>query len=1506
MSITLQLGMIQNVQIGSNSTNEFPDYDINDPWPSNNRGYYFYNTAYMSTSLLISPVFSYSMWLFIQEPGYIINKSGIFSIYALSSVEYLISIIVMNGQNLTSSVIITNNTWNYISFSIQISNYNSDLRSYLNNALKNTVTIQEFIEDNSASILYIGSISGGFQGFIASINFYSTNTHISDTYSLACTDCTKCSYCLSTCSILEDSSSSCKACPNDYNYGCLNGISNICQEGLCEKCNTRGTSICLNCTAHASGAPCSCAQGYYDAAPFCLLCFPRCETCSIAGFYCSSCVTGYLLQENICVKNCATGYTKDSSSKTCSFVNKTIVDLYLNDAIILSNLSNINIGLLSNNSYPVYDSHDPWPARNRGYYFWPGSYMTGNFTFSSSVYISIWLKIYSNGFILSKNSSEGFFSLASYQNTISANFSLASSDILSSNATFNESNWLCYTLLLSTNSTTTTLSVYINSTALTPITFLSFYSDNLSIFNISSVGMNFTGFIWRLLIENSSPANLLSILTNPPLSNCSNSTYPPNCLPCPSTCIHNCDEGSCNMCPDKLCKICDSFTRACLNCSNNSSLINGSCICNIGYYNNSGSCAKCSSLCLACNGSDINHCTQCKNGTHLFSQQICSICAIGYGINNNNACILMRNTLFDLELNNTLEGVLIDSASSIEVITGENGQFYPDYDSSDPFTAFLRGYYFNGTSSYLKINDTSVLFPFTFTIETWINPMSSNGVILQRKNFNLTIEDFYPTYYLNLTNSTLSNACGLLANNSWNHLIISFEFNVNMTTATCSSSYSSHGYLLDINTTTYFGTNFTSFFQGFLYSFKIYASILSRRLTVCLDYCDQCLDSGYCIPNCDITKYWVGPHYNNCTNCLQGCNQGCRNNQSCSLCSSELCIKCTSFDQFSCLDCVPSAVINENCACINGYSWNPFNNTCFVCNASQFISNYSCLDCPEFCSTCVSAALCLTCIENSIIVNSVCQCSLGYYGINYCARNILDITITVDSNNQILIFFSEPLQYEINNNDVIININIPATWNLQMWQPNEYKLSVNFTGTVENTTAIIIDFSSKEKIVSTTNGTPLLYLYTANFHEIVSPNSAIIAAAESLGKTTSTAATAAVVGVSMMNPNPSCLWSFINTVQMLVFVVLANVTVTPKSRGFLIGLRNYNFFPNTFEYFVSPGKSINFPSATDLGYASDSVILNIGKPVTAFVFFMIFWGILYLLMIMIKKNYCTKKWYVDLVKEFFYDYKYGFFIRFGIANYIEFEIAALIGLINYKDGGAYSIINTILSSVILLLNLLAPILCLVMVIKRRNTTPEEKIEYESMYGTLFYEFNDDKGLMASNFYVYFFIKRGFYGVILMLLGNYGLLQMSLIVTICLAYFFYLLMFRPFSDSILNYSNLFCELSTLIIFGLIAWLQFEVSSNTQDNIDSAIYYLINVIMGAQMAASLGLLIKSLIEKLQASRLKKKSQITPVFSFEAEEKHLKDNTQDLSKADFDIIKRYNTRSQDSSKLGKLFYE
>ena len=73
---TLALGEINGLIIGSNSTNSYPTYDENDPWPSYKRGFYFNLSAYMRKSLRLSPDFILTLWYLRKTDGTLLNKTS--------------------------------------------------------------------------------------------------------------------------------------------------------------------------------------------------------------------------------------------------------------------------------------------------------------------------------------------------------------------------------------------------------------------------------------------------------------------------------------------------------------------------------------------------------------------------------------------------------------------------------------------------------------------------------------------------------------------------------------------------------------------------------------------------------------------------------------------------------------------------------------------------------------------------------------------------------------------------------------------------------------------------------------------------------------------------------------------------------------------------------------------------------------------------------------------------------------------------------------------------------------------------------------------------------------------------------------------------------------------------------------------------------------------------------------------------------------------------------------
>ena len=571
--------------------------------------------------------------------------------------------------------------------------------------------------------------------------------------------------------------------------------------------------------------------------------------------------------------------------------------------------------------------------------------------------------------------------------------------------------------------------------------------------------------------------------------------------------------------------------------------------------------------------------------------------------------------------------------------------------------------------------------PHIFQVNFWINPTGESGTVFTKGEFFIHFSFLHLNACLNLTDSYLClESSTAIVSKSWAKVIVSYAFDSDVTSVTYNDqTNSSIGYFIDNSTKAEFGRGL-SFLEGFLYSFTIFSGLSpARHLQTCLEPCLECLESGYCIPTCLISQFWVGPAFNDCESCKSECGTGCRSGETCSLCADEMCKSCGSLEiDTECTSCFLNSKVNGTCECEAGFNWNPTTLECFKCKSNEYVKDFQCFECNLLCKTCRDELNCLSCVENAKVMNTMCECEIGYLVRDegdICVRHLLNVSVLADQENQGNLIFNESLKYELGDEDLAVEVN--GKWKVIRFSDRFYKLEVEYSGTVIDGDFMVVNLVNVDKVVSVTNATPEVFVYTVALTKSPPTVNAALEAAKQLAQAVTTAVTSAVTATSMMNPNPACLWSFINTVQMIVFIILANVSMPSKSKGLIIGLKNYNFFPNTFEYFMPDGEPHDFQNAYDLGYKSDSTLINIGKAVTAFAAFMILWVLLLAINMVIKKGYCNKKIIVDNVKEFLADYKYGFFIRYGITNYIEFEIAALIGIINFDNFETFSLINTI-------------------------------------------------------------------------------------------------------------------------------------------------------------------------------------------------------------------------------------
>ena len=183
----------------------------------------------------------------------------------------------------------------------------------------------------------------------------------------------------------------------------------------------------------------------------------------------------------------------------------------------------------------------------------------------------------------------------------------------------------------------------------------------------------------------------------------------------------------------------------------------------------------------------------------------------------------MSGYVFWMVLNGIYD-IVIDGRSGWGVLTGSGIGFYYGYHVTDPYAAYLRGYYFTSTS-YMQLpphsqnGSDSLIIGAENTISIWIRCKSGNGVIFTKQDssqnvyYSIDLSSYLPSIniyiYDWLTYTSVSYACTSSLNDV-NWFLLEFNMNVessnDLTKVKCfingseDSVNDTPGYLQDITT----------------------------------------------------------------------------------------------------------------------------------------------------------------------------------------------------------------------------------------------------------------------------------------------------------------------------------------------------------------------------------------------------------------------------------------------------------------------------------------------------------------------------------------------------------------------------------------------------------------------------------------------------------------------------------------------------------------------------------
>ncbi|OMJ65996.1 hypothetical protein SteCoe_37309 [Stentor coeruleus] len=209
---------------------------------------------------------------------------------------------------------------------------------------------------------------------------------------------------------------------------------------------------------------------------------------------------------------------------------------------------------------------------------------------------------------------------------------------------------------------------------------------------------------------------------------------------------------------------------------------------------------------------------------------------------------------------------------------------------------------------------------------------------------------------------------------------------------------------------------------------------------------------------------------------------------------------------------------------------------------------------------------------------------------------------------------------------------------------------------------------------------------------------------------------------------------------------------------------------------------------------------------------------------------------------------------------MEVFAASLIAVIMFDFSSGGLIVNLIVSIIMIAAVLATPIIFFVLSYKNRAKINHNDTEITANWGTLFYEFNNDKGLGSSQYYFYFFTRRILFILIQFLLQEWPIIQLSLNITLSVTNLFYLMVFRPFSEMILNITNCVSELGIMMIFIFAGINMMRISEKMHDSMDILLVVFVNFIMYVQMGSSVLVFGKNIVMIIK----KRRNRIAPLYS------------------------------------------
>ncbi|OMJ68542.1 hypothetical protein SteCoe_33973 [Stentor coeruleus] len=1372
----------------------FYDPDSDDPLPAKSRGLFFNGNSYLiaKEDILLNYEFTITICYF---------SLNYYPLWYRSSVQFSANaffyIIISNYESsmhyYSKDTTEEKGKWLTITLTVGFINNITTTCIYLSDKQLEIYSIEGSVFYDKPSYTYIGRDDFGkyFNGFIYYIALWHANflkigleSFELPTNAIGLWNCTTYE------EYYDTYNNVCLYCHENCTSGCTQWATcQMCIYPECEVCDDYYNSC--NQTRNDT-----CLNGYY-LTNYHTCCDPLCKNCFGPWYQCLSCFPNYYLLGFHCVTTCPEGFIIENES--CIVLNNPFLSLDLNT------ISNNITEAISNYTFtsgkyiiinPTLDINDPIPMSNRGYYFKPTSYLAGpTFNMSHNFTFVLWVNILNHGILFQKGNISALTNSFQFSPT---NISTYSSITLS--------NWILLKFQLYTNSLFQCI-IKVESNIGSYSTMLianKIFIDTQSTLYIGNSTESFTGFLWLFKIY-SNPVDVSKLNLNKcGYSNSNKCIWDSKFYEyqklnisynCPASCKNGCyDSNNCVLYENAPCTAYSYYNGNCISCMGGSFTENSQCRCLKGEFfdtkilnctscntncydclslsicldcvldNTYGlTCELCDTTCLTCTGPYKYQCTKCSN--YLLNGVCLPDCPLGF-IKSENSCLslyigspLMSFIFHSVGIN------YVDSINSMVAYRVGNNNARRLTENL-PFTTYSRGVYFPGESALEVYADKKMFFSSIFAISIWLNPVSTACTLLEKHidgstQIKLSLVDSAIVYEVYTSDSSFKLTSNLISMSYWNHILISMDglymsIKINKIvnvfhTFIGSVFIDKKNSILSIGS----GFNITNTYIGFIYTLEAFTYIptITDLVKSTCNNCKVCPFAEDCIPNCSETEYY-NKTTSKCQNCPDSCPIACKSEVDCLICSDSNCVRCKTFSENTCLECEW------------GYVFNKSSSTCFDCEKKWYFSDDSkkCEKCPIECLACTNKENCTECIENSRLISGQCICNLGYSLSSICKRNTFYGMVSITTENNLTLTFSQKLEYDIVSTDLILTVKrAEIDFDFRKISDSVYEIIPNIALETKQNTQLLIyiipNLTSISNSLLSNHSIPILLFATKemlDYQKLADK----ITAAKKLGKNGSIASGSVILGFSLLNFDLLSAFNFLNTAEMFYAVNFFNVSLNPILTGFLISTRVQGAMPSAFDRCASSSSGVKMPEEFQaMGFTSNLSLLNAGVHITSFCI-----SLIILVLALILSQFAKFR---DKMIRLSNNYRYGVFLRFWLQSYFELLIITSFGIKYNKLENFVQEFDFYLSWFIIGLGFIGLIVFIWCLIKRSCLKEKQDIEnFETHFGTFFEEFKST-GPSMWFFYVIFITKRTLLVMCYHFISDLGLqLGISIIGSFC--------------------------------------------------------------------------------------------------------------------------------------------